>query len=52
MEQTPGYGNDDHCARAAAMIREAFACPDAAVHFLVGGTQVNTTVIAAILRPW
>ena len=52
MEQTPGYGCDDHCARAAEMLREAFACPEAAVHFLVGGTQVNTTVIAALLRPW
>ncbi len=52
MEQHPGYGMDAHCEHAAAMIRDAFACPWAAVHFLVGGTQANTTVIAAALRPW
>ena len=52
MEQHPGYGEDEHCARAAAMIRETFCCEDAAVHFLVGGTQANTTVIAAALRPY
>ena len=52
LEQTVGYGLDPHCEHAAEMIRETFDCPDAAVHFLVGGTQANTTVIAAILRPW
>jgi len=51
MEQTPGYGEDAHCERAAALIREACAAPDAAVHFLVGGTQVNFIMIAAALRP-
>ncbi len=52
MEQTVGYGMDPYCDQAAAMIRDAFASPDAAVHFLVGGTQANTTVIAAALRPY
>lgn len=52
MEQTVGYGMDPYCAEAADMIRSAFACPDAAVHFLVGGTQTNATVIAAALRPY
>ena len=51
-EQTPGYGLDPHCERARAMIRNACAAPDADVHFLVGGTQANTTVIAAALRPY
>lgn len=50
-EQTPGYGLDPHCDHARAMIREACQAPDADVHFLVGGTQANTTVIAAALRP-
>ena len=31
--------------------REKCNAPDAAVHFLVGGTQTNLTVIAAALRP-
>ena len=52
MEQHPGYGEDEHCAHAAQLIRETFCCEDAAVHFLVGGTQANTTVIAAALRPY
>ena len=50
LEQHPGYGLDPWCEKAASMIRERFACPEAAVHFLVGGTQVNAAVIAAILR--
>ena len=52
MEQHPGYGEDAHCARARDLIRTACASPDADVHFLVGGTQANTVVIAAALRPW
>ncbi len=49
--QTPGYGEDEFCARAAAMIREKCEMPEAAVHFLVGGTQTNRTVIVSQLRP-
>lgn len=50
-EQTCGYGLDEHCDHARALIREVCESPDADVHFLVGGTQTNTTVIASILRP-
>lgn len=49
--QMPGYGMDTCCAKAAALIRQKCDAPDAAVHFLVGGTQTNLTVIAASLRP-
>ena len=49
--QNPGYGTDDICLAAAALIREKCSRPDADVHFLVGGTQTNTTVISAALRP-
>ncbi len=52
LEQTEGYGLDPHCAQARRRIQEAIQAPDADVHFLVGGTQCNTTVIAAALRPW
>ncbi|MBE5804656.1 MAG: aminotransferase class I/II-fold pyridoxal phosphate-dependent enzyme [Clostridiales bacterium] len=52
LEQTVGYGMDPYCQQAAGMIREAFACPEGVVHFLVGGTQANATVIAAALRPY
>jgi len=51
FEQTPGYGEDHYCAKAADMIRKLCQCDDLAVHFLVGGTQANLTVIAAALRP-
>ena len=52
MEQSVGYGEDEHCAHAAEMIKQACDAPDAAVHFLVGGTQTNFTLIAAALRPF
>ncbi len=51
LEQTLGYGEDPHCEKAADMIRYVFDCPEAEVHFLVGGTQTNATVIASQLRP-
>ncbi|MGN0998496.1 MAG: threonine aldolase family protein [Faecousia sp.] len=51
LEQTPGYGEDAYCARAAAIIRRLCGNEDLAVHFLVGGTQTNFTVIDAALRP-
>ncbi|MBQ9197501.1 MAG: low specificity L-threonine aldolase [Clostridia bacterium] len=51
LEQTVGYGEDEYCQRARQKIREACHAPEAAVHFLVGGTQANVTVIASILRP-
>ena len=51
LEQTLGYGEDPHCEEAARRIRYVFDCPDADVHFLVGGTQTNVTVISALLRP-
>ena len=51
MEQTPGYGTDHHCANAAALIRKACGDETVDVHFLVGGTQTNLTLIDAALRP-
>lgn len=47
--QTPGYGNDDFCLRAKELIRKACNAPEAGVHFLVGGTQTNSTVLDALL---
>lgn len=52
LEECPGYGVDDHCTRARTMLKELCQAPKADVHFLVGGTQANTTVIAAILRSY
>ena len=50
-EQTPGYGDDVYCRQAAALIKGLCGTDTAAVHFLVGGTQTNATVISAALRP-
>lgn len=50
LDQTPGYGQDEHCRRAKELIRQACQAPEADVWFLVGGTQTNSTVIRAILR--
>ena len=52
LELTPGYGQDDYCCQAEAMIRRLCQAPQAQVHFLVGGTQVNKTALGAFLRPW
>ncbi len=52
LEQTVGYGEDAHCEHARELIRQACGADDSAgVHFLVGGTQTNFTVIRAALRP-
>ena len=52
MEQSIGYGMDAHCKHAAELIKEACGKVDADVHFLVGGTQTNVTVIDAALKPY
>ena len=52
LELTVGYGMDHYCAEAADMIRSLCQCPQAEVHFLVGGTQANKTALGAFLRPW
>lgn len=51
-EATPGYGVDEHCRNAANMIKNLCESPEADVHFLVGGTQTNVTLISAALRPY
>lgn len=51
LTQTPGYGEDELCRAAAEKIRALCGREDVAVHFLVGGTQTNQTVISAALRP-
>ena len=50
LVQTCGYGLDPYCMKAADLIRDLCQAPDADVHFLVGGTQTNTIVIASLLQ--
>jgi threonine aldolase len=52
LELTPGYGTDIYCQNAIARIRQLCKNPQADVHFIVGGTQVNKVTIDAFLRPW
>lgn len=47
-----GYGLDEWCERASERIKDYLGKKDADIHFMVGGTQVNYTVIAAALRPY
>lgn len=51
LEQTPGYSEDPHCDRAKEYLHALCKNEQAQIHFLVGGTQTNMTVIASILRP-
>ena len=41
LEQTPGYGEDAYCAKAAAKIRALCQNETVDVHFLMGGTQIG-----------
>lgn len=52
LTQTCGYGLDPCCAEAAELIRSLCGAPEAAVHFLVGGTQTNLVVLDAMLAPY
>ena len=51
-DRQTGYGVDDYCVSAREKIKAACACPDADVHFLVGGTQTNAVVISSLLRDY
>jgi len=48
--QTAGYGDDEYIDKAKKHIKKLCG-DDVDVHFMVGGTQTNLTVISSILRP-
>ncbi len=52
LESTEGYGTDAYCTQAKELIRSACSCPQAEVHFFIGGTQANATVISAVLASY
>ena len=52
LEQTVGYGMDEYCSKARELVSKAVGRDDVDVHFLVGGTQANATVISSVLRPY
>lgn len=47
----PGYGLDEITEQVAEFILQLVHCPSGKVHFFVGGTQTNLTVISSFLRP-
>ena len=49
--QTVGYGMDEICSEAKSLIQDKVGY-NTDIHFVVGGTQANATVIASILRPY
>lgn len=49
LEKNTGYSTDKYCASAKDKIRSACNCPEAEIHFLVGGTQANAMVIKYLL---
>lgn len=52
MEPLSGYGTDKYCDSAREKIKKACECPQAEVHFLVGGTQTNALVISSMLKEY
>jgi len=51
LEQNIGYGEDVHSDRAKGYITKQLNREDADIHFIPGGTQTNSLVISAFLRP-
>ena len=51
-ESYGGYGLDFWCEKAAEEIGKYIGTEEADIHFLVGGTQANFTVITAALRSY
>ncbi len=49
LEQTAGYGDDNYTRQARQRILDFCGLTDGEVHFLVGGTQTNATVIDGLL---
>ena len=42
-EHVIGYGTDSYCEKCADLIRSLCHAPQAAVEFMIGGTQTNFT---------
>lgn len=50
--QHAGYGEDEHCKKAAEYIKKHLNCFNCDIHFLVGGTQTNLVMISHCLKPY
>lgn len=47
-----GYGQDDYCKKAEELICSKISDVSVDVHFIVGGTLTNLTILKHILRPF
>ncbi len=52
MEALSGYGSDPYTESAKEKIKKVCECPEAEIHFLVGGTQTNAVVISSLLKSY
>lgn len=52
LVQDAGYGEDHYCLEATQAILHAIDYPQAAIHFVSGGTQANLIVISSLLFPY
>ena len=52
MEHLSGYGTDKYCESAKAKIKALCGMDSVDVYFLTGGTQTNSIVIDALLKPY
>jgi threonine aldolase len=52
LDQEEGYGLDTLSLQAEALLKAALGQPQAAIHFVSGGTQANLIGLASMLRPY
>ena len=52
LSQETGYGEDSLSLHAVELLKEKIGNPNAAVHFVSGGTQANLIVLASMLKPY
>lgn len=50
--QREGYGDDTYSIAAKKQLKKLLQNPDAAIHFVSGGTQANLIVISSLLKPY
>src|SRR5690606_4007494 len=50
LVQQAGYGEDEYARQAKEILRDRLQNPNAAIHFVSGGTQTNLLVISFLLR--
>lgn len=51
LDQEIGYGLDNLSQGAEKLLKEAIENPEAAIHFVSGGTQANLIVLASLMKP-